>query len=74
MTIELPVDPLPDGVVIVHAVTVAEVIDTDGVPMLCTRTTDDTTGWQALGLLDAAADKTRADVLNAWRPREDPDQ
>lgn len=71
MSLELPVEPLPDGVVLVHAILVAEVIDTDGEPMLCTRTTEGTAGWQALGLADAAVDKYRAQVLQGWRPRDD---
>lgn len=73
MTIELPLDALPDGVVIVHAIVVAEVIDTDGVPMLCTRTTDDTPSWQAAGLAQAGRDKWRSEVAAGWRLRPDDD-
>lgn len=52
--------PLPDGYTPLEAVCVVKALDEDGSVALLVRSTDSLNAWESLGMLDVAADTTRA--------------
>lgn len=59
---------LPEGTVVVEAYAVIKVIDPDGGMGFHTRQTTDLSDWEALGMLIAASDKLRKQLMDNWEP------
>lgn len=57
---------LPDGTVVVEAYAVIKVIDPEGGIGFHTRQTTDLSDWEALGMLTAASDKLRKQLIDNW--------
>jgi hypothetical protein len=69
--VEMP--DLPEGAVPLDVVCLVKALDAEGRMMLCERSSDGLTRWEALGMATTFADSMRARLIDSLRDGDDGD-